>query len=185
MVISFITRFPCMSTLGSKQPSAARYRCGPHHMHSRPKGDIHRWVSAAGLFRHSCHSNVVQHFQKTYDDTADKAATACVFSKALCLTELCRQLDLKGATYLLADYGYDANSLRKHLRQPAVVPFIPSGSNRRRSIGYGERCYMDRQLIENAFYRLKDFRRIATRYDKLARSFLSAVTLAILIVFWI
>ena len=92
---------------------------------------------------------------------------------------------LKGAKYLLADKGYDANSLRKHLRQSAIVPVIPGRSNRKRSIRYDERRYKDRHLIENAFCRLKDFRRVATRYDKLARNFLSAVALAILIAFWI
>ena len=91
----------------------------------------------------------------------------------------------KAARYLLADKGYDANSLRKHLRQSAIVPVIPSRSNRERSIRYDERLYKERHLIENVFCRLKDFRRVATRYDKLARKFLSAVALAILIAFWI
>ncbi|TLP42304.1 IS5 family transposase [Cohaesibacter sp. CAU 1516] len=92
---------------------------------------------------------------------------------------------LKGARYLLADKGYDANCLRKHLRQSAIVPVIPGRSNRKRSIRYDERRYKDRHLIENAFCRLKDFRRVATRYDKLARNFLSAVALATLIAFWV
>ena len=92
---------------------------------------------------------------------------------------------LKGAKYLLADKGYDANSLRKHLCQSAIVPVIPGRSNRKRSIRYNERRYKDRHLIENAFCRLKDFRRVVTRYNKLARYFLSAVSLAILIAFWI
>ncbi len=92
---------------------------------------------------------------------------------------------LKGARYLLANKGYDANSLRKYLRQSAIVPVIPGCSNRKRSIQYDERRYRDRHLIENATCRLKDFRRVATRYDKLARNFLSAVALATLIAFWI
>ncbi|MCC5995433.1 MAG: transposase, partial [Oceanicaulis sp.] len=40
-------------------------------------------------------------------------------------------------------------------------------------------------LVENAFCRIKDFRRVATRYDKLARNFLSAVALAVLVAFWL
>ena len=91
----------------------------------------------------------------------------------------------KGARYLLTDKGYDVNSLRKHLRKSANVPVIPGRSNRKRSIRYNERRYKERHLIENAFCRLKDFRRIATRYDKLARNFLSAIALATLIAFWI
>ena len=92
---------------------------------------------------------------------------------------------LKGTKYLLADKGYDANSLRKHLRQAAIIPVIPGRSNRKRTIQYDKVRYKDRHLIENAFCRLKDFRRVATRYDKLARNFLSTVALATLVAFWL
>ena len=92
---------------------------------------------------------------------------------------------LQGARYLLGDKGYDANALRKFLRQSAIVPVIPGRSNRRRSVSYDKQRYRQRHLIENAFCRLKDFRRIATRYDKLARNFLSAVALATLVAFWL
>ena len=50
---------------------------------------------------------------------------------------------------------------------------------------YDKQRYRDRHLIENAFCRIKDFRRVATCYDKLARNFLSAVALATLVAFWI
>lgn len=92
---------------------------------------------------------------------------------------------LKGARYLLADKGYDANSLRKHLREREIAPVIPGRSNRKRAIRYDKLRYKERHLIENAFCRLKDFRRVATRYDKLARNFLSAVALATLVAFWL
>nr|WP_321527246.1 transposase [uncultured Cohaesibacter sp.] len=69
--------------------------------------------------------------------------------------------------------------------QTTKFPVIPGRANCKRSIRYDERRYKDRHLIENAFCRLKDFHRAATRYDKLARNFLSAVTLATLIAFWI
>jgi transposase len=55
---------------------------------------------------------------------------------------------------------------------------IPGRSNRKRPIRHDTARYKSRHLIENAFCRLKDFQRIATRYDKLARNFLSAVALA-------
>lgn len=90
-----------------------------------------------------------------------------------------------GARYLLADKGYDANAIRRDLRKDGVVPVIPGRSNRKRKIAYDKTRYRDRHLIENAFGRIKDFRRVATRYDKLARNFLSAVALAILVAFWI
>ena len=92
---------------------------------------------------------------------------------------------LKGARYLLGDKGYDANSLRKHLRQSAIIPVIPGRVNRKRTIQYDRQRYKERHLIENAFCRLKDFRRVATRYDKLARNFLSTVALATLVAFWL
>jgi transposase len=92
---------------------------------------------------------------------------------------------LTGARYVLADKGYDANALREMLRSVSVVPVIPGRRNRKRAINYDTRRYRDRHLIENAFCRLKDFRRVATRYDKLARNFLSAVALATLVAFWL
>ncbi|MDH4414127.1 MAG: IS5 family transposase, partial [Rhizobium sp.] len=92
---------------------------------------------------------------------------------------------LKGARYLLADKGCDANSPRKRLRQSAIVPVIPGRSNRKRPIRYAAERYKSRHLIENGFCRLKDFRRVATRCDKLASNFLSAVALATLVAFWL
>ena len=69
------------------------------------------------------------------------------------------------AAHLLADKGYDANSLRKHLHQSHIVPVIPGRSNHKRAIRYDTRRYKSLHLIENAFCRLKDFRRVAIRYD--------------------
>jgi transposase len=86
---------------------------------------------------------------------------------------------------LLADKGYDANSLRKRLKSEGATAVIPGRSNRKTAIRYDETRYRARWRIEAAFCRLKDFRRVATRYDKLARNFLSAVALATLIAFWI
>ena len=85
---------------------------------------------------------------------------------------------------LLADRGYDANHLRAHLRQNATTPVIPGRRSRKRPIRHDKRRYQDRWRIEAAFCRLKDFRRVATRYDKLARNFASAVALAAVIAFW-
>jgi len=65
------------------------------------------------------------------------------------------------------------------------VPVIPGRSNRKRKIRYDKKRYKDRHRIENAFCRLKDFRRIAIRYDKLSRNFLSAVALATILTSWI
>ncbi len=87
--------------------------------------------------------------------------------------------------YLLADEGYDADRLRRSLRDAGAVPVIPGRRNRKRAIRYDKDRYRGRHLIENAFCRLKDFRRVATRYDKLAANFLSGVAIATALAFWL
>ena len=87
--------------------------------------------------------------------------------------------------YLLGDKGYDADSLRRSLREAGTTPVIPGRRSRKRTIRYDKQRYRGRHLVENAFCRLKDFRRVATRYDKLAANFLSAVALATAVAFWL
>jgi transposase len=85
---------------------------------------------------------------------------------------------------LLADKGYDANSLRDRLAETKTEAVIPSTRSRKAPIPDDAEAYRDRNRIERAFGRLKDWRRIATRYDKLARNFASAVALAAVIIWW-
>ena len=92
---------------------------------------------------------------------------------------------LKGAQYILGDKGYDADHLRALIRKQGSRPVIPGKANRKRKIPLDKARYKSRHLVENAFCRLKDFRRVATRYDKLARNFLSAVALAAVLAFWV
>ncbi|MFL0588314.1 IS5 family transposase [Sphingomonas olei] len=87
--------------------------------------------------------------------------------------------------YLLADKGYDADQLRRSLRDAGAVPVIPGRRNRKPTIRYDKDRYRARHLVENAFCPLKDFRRVATRYDKLATNFLSGVALATAVAFWL
>jgi len=65
------------------------------------------------------------------------------------------------------------------------VPVIPGRSGRKRAVGHDRERYKCRHLVENAFCRLKDSRRIATRYDKLAANFLPGVALATALAFWL
>ena len=65
-----------------------------------------------------------------------------------------------------------------------ITPIIPGKRGRKRKIRHDKRRYRERWRIEATFNRLKDFRRIATRYDKLARNYVSAVALAAVIAFW-
>ncbi len=85
---------------------------------------------------------------------------------------------------LLADKGYDANSLRRSLAETATEAVIPSKRSRKAPLPYDATAYRDRNKIERAFCRLKNWRRIATRYDKLAENFASAVAIAATIIWW-
>jgi transposase len=71
------------------------------------------------------------------------------------------------------------------LQDRGTKPVIPNRSNRKLPFRFSKRFYRERHRIENAFSRLKDFRRIATRYDKLARNYLASVCLAAALVWWI
>ena len=86
---------------------------------------------------------------------------------------------------LVCDKAYDSAELREQLDERGTKPVIPNRCNRRRPFTFNKRLYKLRWRIENAFNRLKDFRRIATRYDKLARNYLASVCLAAALVWWI
>jgi transposase len=89
------------------------------------------------------------------------------------------------AERMLGDKAYDSNELREELDQRGTKPVIPNRSNRKHRFSFSKRLYRLRWRIESAFNRLKDFRRIATRYDKLARNYLASVCLAAALVWWI
>jgi transposase len=90
----------------------------------------------------------------------------------------------KPADILLADKGYDSAELRQQLEDQGTKPVIPNRSNRKMKFRFNKKQYCKRHKIENAFCRLKDFRRIATRYDKLACVFAASVYLAATIAWW-
>ena len=86
---------------------------------------------------------------------------------------------------LVADRAYDARSLRDWLAARGAEAVIPPNPTRKHPHGYDADAYKRRNLIERMFCRLKDFRRIATRYDKLARNFLAGVLIAAAITWWL
>jgi transposase len=86
---------------------------------------------------------------------------------------------------LIADKAYDANSLRQLLADQRAKAVIPSTTSRNRPIPYNKTIYRQRNLIERMFARLKDFRRIATRYDKLARNFLAGALIVATVIWWL
>ena len=79
---------------------------------------------------------------------------------------------------LLADKGYDGDTVRSSLLIRGILPIIPSKSNRREPVTCDFRRYRDRNRIERMFGHLKHQRHIATRYDKSALSFASFLNLA-------
>ena len=81
--------------------------------------------------------------------------------------------------------AYDSAELREELDENGTKPVIPNRSNRKEPFSFSKRLYKLRWRIETAFNRLKDFRRIATRYDKLACNYLASVCLAAALVWWI
>ena len=85
---------------------------------------------------------------------------------------------LPTSTTVVADRGYDSNAVLDLIRASGAEPSIPSTSQRtvRRSVDMN--IYRQRNQVERFFCRLKHFRRVATRFDKLARNFLAAVLLA-------
>jgi transposase len=84
-----------------------------------------------------------------------------------------------GIKKLLGDKAYDSDSFRELLRQDGITPVIPGRSNRKKRIRYDKKAYKGRNVIERCYCRLKDFRRIATRCDKLAGNFSSSARKAI------
>ena len=92
---------------------------------------------------------------------------------------------VKSPDRLLGDKAYDSAQLREQLDRRGTKPVIPNRSNRKQPFSFNKRIYKLRWRIESAFNRLKDFRRIATRYDRLARNYLASVCLAAALVWWI
>ena len=92
---------------------------------------------------------------------------------------------LPKAKELLGDKGYDADWFRDALAKRGITPCIPSRSNRRVPIPHDRMLYRQRHKIENMFGKLKDWRRIHTRYDRCAHTFMSAICIAATVIFWL
>jgi putative transposase len=86
-----------------------------------------------------------------------------------------RLIALPSAAALIADQGYDSNWLRQGLSERGIEPCMPSTKSRKQPLDYDKVLYRQRHRIENMFAKLKDWRRIATRYDRCGHTFLSAV----------
>ncbi len=93
--------------------------------------------------------------------------------------------NLPEAEWLLADRGYDADWYREALISKRITPCIPGRKSRRKAVRYDKRRSKRRNRIGIMFGRLKDWRRLATRYDRCPKEFLSAIALAATVIFWV
>ena len=87
-------------------------------------------------------------------------------------------LPVANPKHMLADKGYDGDDVRSGLLMKGILPVIPPRANRKEPIACDFRAYRDRNRIERMFNRLKQSRRIATRYDKTSTSFIGFLNLA-------
>jgi transposase len=92
---------------------------------------------------------------------------------------------ISGIKELLADKGYDTDAIRSFLKERSIKAVIPGKSTRKKKIRHDKKAYKARNVVERCFCRLKDFRRIATRYDKLAQNFFSALCFVAILAYWI
>ena len=92
---------------------------------------------------------------------------------------------LPEAETLIADRGYDSNWYREALADKHITPCIPGRKSRKEAIAYDAALYKQRNLIERMFGKLKDWRRIAMRYDRCAHTFMSAICIAATVIFWL
>ena len=92
---------------------------------------------------------------------------------------------LPKADWLLGDRGYDADWLREALKDKGIKVCIPGRKSRKKAVKHDRRRYKRRNRIKIMFGRLKDCRRVATRYDRCPETFLSAIALAATILFWL
>ena len=92
---------------------------------------------------------------------------------------------LPRAKELLADKGYDSDWFRAALTDRGITPCIPPRKNRKLQYHYDKDLYRQRHKIENVFGRIKDWRRVATRYDRCAHTFMSAICIAATCCYWL
>jgi transposase len=82
------------------------------------------------------------------------------------------------AEHVIADKGYDSEQVRETIERQGATAVIPSRSNRKVQRAYDQHLYRERNQVERLFAKLKQCRRIATRYDKTARNYLALLHLA-------
>jgi transposase len=92
---------------------------------------------------------------------------------------------LPDVDWLLGDRGYDADWFREALQDKGIRACIPGRKQREATVRYDKRRYKRRNWIEIMFGRLKDWRRVATRYDRCPTTFFSVIALAAVVIYWL
>ena len=87
----------------------------------------------------------------------------------------------EGITQAATDKAYDSNAIRAKLAAKGIEPVIPPKANRLEIIVYDKEQYKQRNKVERLFNKLKQFRRVATRYEKRKATFLAFVILALIV----
>ena len=86
------------------------------------------------------------------------------------------------ANYVIADKGYDADAFIEAIETGEAIAVIPPKKNRKVAREYDEHLYRERNLVERLFQKLKHFRRIATRYERLATTYQAMLSLVATII---
>lgn len=89
------------------------------------------------------------------------------------------------AKAILADRGYDSDEIRDFIKQRGAEVVIPPKKNRKVQYRYDKELYKTRPRVERFFCRIKDFRRVAMRFDRQPYTFMAAVFLASIVAFWL
>jgi transposase len=89
-----------------------------------------------------------------------------------------KMLEKHEAVYVIADKAYDADAIVASIESRGSIPVIPSRKNRKTPREYDKHLYKERHLVEVFFNKIKQYRRVATRYEKLSANYLSMVLIA-------
>src|SRR5436190_610612 len=123
--------------------------------------------------RRRCKPSLTPRLMLTGGQVADCTAGAALLER------------LPDCDILHADKGYDANAIRQQVERRGTMPNIPPKANKKWKNCFSPFLYRNRNAIERMFCRLKDFRRVATRYDRNAVNFLAAVCIAAAVSYWL
>jgi putative transposase len=92
---------------------------------------------------------------------------------------------MPAAKHLIGDKGYDSDEFRAALKAKKIKACIPPRSNRKVQHHYSKNMYKQRHKVECMFGKLKDWRRVSTRYDRCAHTFFSAICIAAIVIFYL